>query len=97
MERNIQGKQSHFNTQHGYWDNKNNQRDFMDQFGNRLGYKEMNAWYGVTFDLFHENGGISFLNKYGNSPSKLVMVVYDTHQWQQSHFNKQHGYWKQRQ
>ena len=93
MERTShQWQQSHFNTQYGYWNNKNNQRDFMDQLGNRLKYKEMNAWYGVAIKQIDENGGVTLLNKYGGSPSKLVMAVYDTHQWQQSHFNTQHGY-----
>ena len=88
-----QWQQSRFNTQHGYWNNKNNQRDFMDQLGNTLRYKEINAWYTVTQKRIDENGGVTLLvNKYGGSPSKLVMAVYDTHQWQQSRFNAQHGY-----
>ena len=88
-----QWQQSRFNTQHGYWDNKNNQRDFMDQLGNRLGYIKMNAWYGVTVKRFHKNRGVTLLHKYGDSPSKLVMTVYNSHQWQQSRFNTQQGYW----
>ena len=93
----LQWQQSHFNTQQGYWNNKNNQRDFMDQLGNRLEYKEINAWHTVTAKQIHENGGVTLLNKYGNSPSKLVMAVYDTHQWQQSRFNTPWILGKQRQ
>ena len=88
-----QWQQSRFNTQHGYWNNKDNQRDFMDQLGNQLGFKEMDDWYGITQKQLHENGGVTLLDKYGGSPSKLVMAVYDNHQWQQSRFNTQHGYW----
>ena len=84
-----QWQQSHFNTQHGYWDNKNNQRDFMDQLGQILQFKEMNAYYGVAAKQVYENGGMSLLNKHRNSLSKLVMVVYNTHQWQQSLFKIQ--------
>ena len=90
---NHQWQQSRFNTQPGYWNNKDNQRNFMDQLGNRLGFKEMDDWYGITAKQIHENGGVTLLNKYGRSPSKLVMAVYDNHQWQQSRFNTQHGYW----
>ena len=77
--------QSRFNIQQGFWKNKKNQRDFMDQLGNRLGYKEINAWYGITKKTLARWDIL--LDKYGDSPSKLVMTVYDTHQWQQSHFN----------
>ena len=81
-----QWKQSHFNTQPGYWNNKDNQRNFMDWLGNQLGFKEMDDWYGVTVKQIHENGGVTLLNKYGSSPSKLVMAVYDTHQWSKDKF-----------
>ena len=81
------------NKQHGYWNNKNNQRDFMDQLGNRLGCKEMDDWYSITVRQMNENEGARVLCRYGNSPSKLVMAVYDAHQWQQSRFNTQYGYW----
>ncbi len=53
----------------------------LDQLGNRLNFKEMDAWYSVTQKQIHENEGITLLNKYGGSPSKLVMSVYDTHLW----------------
>ena len=83
-----------------FWDNKNNQRDFMDQLGNRLEYKEINAWYGVTKKQIQENGGLSLLNKYGGSPSKLVMAVYDTHQWDKMRFrlagSNERNHWEDR-
>ena len=56
-----QWKQSRFNTQPGYWNNKNNQRNFMDWLGNQLGFKEMDDWYGVTIKQIHENGGVTLL------------------------------------
>ncbi len=59
----------------------------MDWLGNQLGYKQMDDWYNIRAEKIGENKGWSVLRKYGGSPSKLVMSVYNNHQWEQSNFN----------
>jgi hypothetical protein len=87
-----------FNTVRRLW-HKEDQRNFMDWLGNRLHFKEMNAWYGITINTILKSGGVTLLNKYENSPFKSVMAVYDTHPWQQSKFQStrsklQQGHWE---
>ena len=56
---------------------RENQRNFLDEFGKQLGFKQMNDWYNITSKKIIENGGSGLLNKYGNSPSKLIMSIYE--------------------
>jgi hypothetical protein len=69
------------------WDNKENQRDFMERLGKRLGFKEMSDWYKITkMDIKNNGGGTLVTYHYGSSPSKLVMTTFGEHFWQKSKF-----------
>ena len=46
---------------------------FMDWLGEELGFKEMEDWYRISKKDITQKGGVSLLNKYGCSPSKLVL------------------------
>jgi len=49
--------------------------------------KRMNSWYKVTRNDIIQKGGSGLLNKYGNSPSKLIQTVYPEHDWKMEKFN----------
>jgi len=74
------------NVPSNYWNNKNNQLKFLNELGKQLGFNQMNDWYNITVKDIKENGGSGLLNKYGNSPSKLIMTIYSNHEWKQSNF-----------
>src|ERR1700722_12949120 len=89
---NHEWKQSNFNKQIGYWNNKENQREFL--VGKQLGFNQMNDLYNITVKAIMENGGSGLLNKCDGSPSKLITPIYSNHEWKQSNFNKnQQIYW----
>jgi hypothetical protein len=81
-----------------YWNNKENQLNFLNALGRDLGFKRMRDWYNITPEQIRENGGSPLLEKHDNSPSKLLKFVYNTYRWNELKFlNLQHrkarGYW----
>jgi hypothetical protein len=73
-----------FNTAGKYWESKDNERDYLDYLGNRLGLKQMKDWYNISVKQFSET---SLIQKYSNSPAKLLRAVYYNHSWSPSKFN----------
>jgi hypothetical protein len=71
-----------------YWESDDNQREFMDQLGKQLGFKDMDDWYNLTLHEIDENRGSGLLEKYNRSPSKLVMSTYFNYPWNTSNFNR---------
>jgi hypothetical protein len=79
----------------GFWDDKDNQKDFLNHLGTQLGFKTLNDWYNITAKKISKNRGARLLMRYGNhSPSKLLMSVYPSHAWGQGRFNTARRYWK---
>jgi hypothetical protein len=82
------------NVRPGFWENRDNHREFLDELGNQLLFKEIEDWYTITRKQIAENGGASLVQwKYGNSPYKLITSVYSCHNWNPTSFNIGHGYW----
>jgi hypothetical protein len=91
------------NVHTGFWDKIDNQRDFLNWLGGKLQFKHMDDWYNVTWKQIKKNGGRGLLDKYGDSPSKLIISVYIQYPWKESKFtqrnpkftsrNKPAGYW----
>jgi hypothetical protein len=80
----------------GYWNKYENRRTFLDRLGKQLGFQNMNDWYRIAFKDIKENGGISLLHKYDDSPSKVLLSIYPEHIWNLYAFEKvPHGYWNQ--
>jgi hypothetical protein len=76
---------SKFNThkiKKGYWDIKDNQRNFMDSIGKEFGIKIMEDWYKITKKQIVESKGGHLLTKYSGSPIKLLKAVYSEHKWE---------------
>jgi hypothetical protein len=66
----------------GYWDNLNNQRDFIHWVGIQQGFTGMNDWYTITRKSINQHGGGSLLRtRYSNSLFKMLVSVYPTHNW----------------
>lgn len=60
----------------------------------KLGYKRMEDWYNISNKDFKEHGGASLVVKY-KSPSKLLMEIYNEHNWHPWKFTKTPvGYWE---
>ena len=65
----------------GFWSIHMNQRKWLDWLGEQLGYKSLEDWYQITTKIIHDKGGITLLEKYGGSPSNMVISVYNEHEW----------------
>ena len=65
----------------GYWDDKKNQRDFMDDLGKHLGFTTKENWYLLNMDQVEAHGGGGLIKLYHGSPAQLVQGVYPERPW----------------
>jgi len=79
----------------GFWDNKKNQRNYLDWLGIQLGFTDLNDWYRIFHQDIVDYGGIGILTKYDGSPSKMLQSVYPEHNWNIYKFDKvPYGHWE---
>ncbi len=64
----------------GYWNDLASQREFMDKLSKSLGITNMEGWYTVTRSMLIQHGASGLLQKYKDSPSKLITSVYPEYQ-----------------
>ncbi len=76
---------------HGYWNNINNQKYFLDQLANTLNIVTPSGWDEVTSALLRKHGGGSLLQKYDNSMTRLFSTVYRGYKWRYSYLPR--GHW----
>jgi hypothetical protein len=74
---------------HNYWDNKENQRKFMDWAGKQMNVNDMSDWYNVTRKDLCSIGGRSLLMKYNNSRLRLLSEIYPKYDWNAEKFGYQ--------
>jgi hypothetical protein len=90
-----------------YWNDANNQKQFLDSVAKKLNIKQMSDWYNVShkvdFDLINTSdkdkdlldvGGRSVLQKHKESPLRLLSSVYPEHEWLPWKFNCPRNFWK---
>jgi len=65
----------------GFWDTLENQKNYADWLGERLGYKTMDDWYAITLEDFDNNYGGGLSTKYSHSPERLLKAIYPNHKW----------------
>ena len=78
-----------------YWKSSLNQKKFMDSLENSLQIEHWTDWYGVTKKQIVDNGGISLIDRFNGSPSKLITTILPQHSWDMNEFKSKHqNYWK---
>ena len=78
----------------GFWDIKENQKEFMNWLQKQLGYSKLDDWYNLTQKDIVNNGGVSLLTRY-NSPAELICSIYNEHNWTMWRFNSlSKKYWQ---
>jgi hypothetical protein len=70
----------------GYWTNLENQRNFLNSLGKKLGIKDLTDWYAITRKQICENGGASLLGMYNNSPGRFISSIFNEFPWDSSRF-----------
>ena len=85
-------------TPRGYWDDKRNQKKYMEWLKHELGYTTMEDWYKLTQETIITNyGGGLIQTMYKNCYSTLLKSVYPNHNWLEWKFGcVPNGYWKKK-
>lgn len=79
----------------GYWENRANLRNFLEEIATKLNIKEPKDWGKMNNKILIRNGGGSALSAYGNSLLKTLQFAYPDVQWNVKWFSKfPHRYWK---
>jgi hypothetical protein len=78
----------------GFWDDSENQLEFMKKLAGHLGITSPDKWYNVTAVDVKRNGGASLLAKYNNSILNLLASLYPKRKWLPWKFTKApNGFW----
>ena len=64
-----------------FWDNFENQKEYILWLGNELGYTKMEDWYNLNSVIINENYGNALLHKYNGSPSLIVKTIFHNDEW----------------
>ncbi len=59
-----------------YWDDKRNQRSFMDQLAKKLNIVDQDGWYQITKKALLLHGGGGLVRKYSGSPALILRAIY---------------------
>jgi hypothetical protein len=70
------------NLPNGYWDQKDNQKQFMNWLGKELGFQKMDDWYKLTRENIKFNGGTGLFERHGSSRLTLLQSTFSEHKWQ---------------
>ncbi len=79
----------------GFWKSRTNCRRYLRWLGERLGYRHMDDWYGISYHDFARNKGLAFINGHRGSPALAVMTVMPRPNWCPWRFlHVPPGYWE---
>lgn len=59
-----------------FWNDKRNQREFLDKLAKELCIEEDRDWKGVTSSIVQENGGSALLNQYSGNLYRALQGAY---------------------
>jgi len=85
----------HQNVPYGFWNTKENQKEFMDWLRMKLGHQAMENLYEISQKEIIDNGGGGLLSKHKGSRLKIAKSVYPEYKWLMSRFKMVIGakYW----
>ena len=65
----------------GCWENKEVQREFMQELAGKLNVIKMEDWYKVTRNDIIVNGGSTLLSRHNDSPIQLLTAIFPEYNW----------------
>jgi len=79
----------------GYWNDDQNCREFLEELGAKLGYKEMDDWYQLSNrELAMHGGGGGLNSRFNGSPLQMLRYFYPENDWLEFRFSMApKGYW----
>jgi very-short-patch-repair endonuclease len=82
-------------TRQYFWDNKENQKKYMEWLFNELKYEKIEDWYNVDVAIMRNNYGGSLLKNYSSSHINLLKLLYSDYDWLEWKFKyTSNNYWK---
>jgi len=82
----------------GFWEEKMNQKVYLDYTYDRLGFKSLEDFYRLRLEDFVSHGGIGLLRIYNQSIYEILKKHYPDYDWKIwsfEHFQVPYGFWKQ--
>ena len=65
----------------GFWEDKENHKKYTDWLGIELGYKNIEDWYNISYDLIIKNHGCGLIKHYNDSPTLFVKEIFYQYEW----------------
>jgi very-short-patch-repair endonuclease len=65
----------------GYWEDINNNINFMNWLFTELKYKTMEDWYNLNIDIINYHTGTGFSHKYNGSIHNILKNIYPEYNW----------------
>lgn len=76
-----------------WWEDKNNQLEFMKDLMKQLGYKSLTDCYNITAQQIAQHGGHRLLSLYKSSPAEIMTTLFPQHQWDKWKFTRSPKLW----
>ncbi|MBI2757063.1 MAG: hypothetical protein HYX49_00115 [Chloroflexi bacterium] len=70
-----------YNRPQAYWQDSGNQREFLKNLFNLLGYTNLDNWYKSRHEDFTNSGGSGLIKYYGGSHIKAIIENYPEYNW----------------
>ncbi len=81
----------------GTWYNKENHKLYAEWLGQTLGYRTMEDWYKVTFNIINENYGSGLIKYYQGSSVLFLKSVFPQENWLEWKFvQTSQGFWNEK-
>ena len=68
----------------GFWQTRQNRRNYLLWLGHKLGFRRLRDWYRLTYEDLASHRGCSLANSFWTaSPIPAVKECYPAHDWQE--------------
>eukprot|EP01114_Cavostelium_apophysatum_P022685 TRINITY_DN8291_c0_g1_i1.p1 TRINITY_DN8291_c0_g1~~TRINITY_DN8291_c0_g1_i1.p1 ORF type:complete len:560 (+),score=113.65 TRINITY_DN8291_c0_g1_i1:52-1731(+) len=77
------------------WNNRDQNIYFVHELEKKLNLKTWRDWYSISKQTIELYGGSGLLQRYNNSPSKMIMDLFPDHKWNVLEFHQvPSGFWR---
>lgn len=82
-------------TRNHFWDDKENQKIYINWLFEELGYEKTEDWYNIDVDVMRNNYGGGLLGNYSSSHINILKSLYPEYDWLEWKFKyTSNNYWK---
>ena len=90
----LEGRKSFYSTKKRAWKTFEDQKQFLEELSQRLGFTTLNDWYTITHREIRRSGGGPLLNIHSGNLFNALKHYYPQHNWDMLQMNKiTRNYW----